>query len=141
MDTRSTQSLRVLLAAEAGMFGDGIAMACNAAADLRVVGRVGPRQDVAGAARRLKPDVAIIAAFGERPDAVRALRDGRPAVPVLALSRTTCPEQLLAAVEVGAAGYLGEDATLEDLVGGVRAIARGGDRRCRRGCSATCSKG
>nr|WP_281381757.1 response regulator transcription factor [Conexibacter arvalis] len=77
---------------------------------------------------RHAPDVAIVDLSlpdGSGIDAIRRLADDAPATAVLVLTVSEAEEDLTDAVLAGSRGYLLKDASVETIVGGVRAVCAG----------------
>jgi two-component system NarL family response regulator len=58
-------------------------------------------------------------------EATRRLKEVAPATPVLMLTVSADDRDVVDAVHAGASGYLLKDAPLEEIAGGIRAVARG----------------
>jgi DNA-binding NarL/FixJ family response regulator len=107
------------------MLGDGIELACAGAGDLEVVARVASTADLGAAARAAAAHVAVLSPAPGGAARVGALRSRPPRLRTLLLTGAESPEELLRAVEAGAAGYLSIKAALTELVEGIRGIAHG----------------
>jgi NarL family two-component system response regulator LiaR len=80
------------------------------------------------AVRRLLPTVVLLDLFLPGQDGISVLtqiKQEQPATEVLMLTSSTDDEHLLAALRAGALAYLRKTAGVEQIVGSVRAAARG----------------
>jgi DNA-binding NarL/FixJ family response regulator len=96
--------------------------------DFRVVAAVADAAEAVREAERVKPDVAVldISMPGLNGiDATRLLAAKAPGVGVVILSAHSSPIVVRRAVEAGALGFLGKDASTEELVRAVRAAGAG----------------
>jgi DNA-binding NarL/FixJ family response regulator len=118
-------TVRVFVVAEIPLFRDLLSETLARRADLDVVGAAAGE----GSAERLgvnDPDVLL---FDVRtPDALDAIREllaARADLKVVALAVPELEPELMQWVEAGIAGYVTEDAELDDLVHAIRCAARG----------------
>lgn len=98
------------------------------AEDIVVVGEAGDGAEGVERARSLEADVVLMDLRMPRMDGVdatAALRERAPEIRVLILTTFDSESDVLPAIEAGAIGYLLKDALPEDLMGAVRAAARG----------------
>jgi DNA-binding NarL/FixJ family response regulator/Arc/MetJ-type ribon-helix-helix transcriptional regulator len=119
---------RVVLVVEQPMLRAGLRSVLAEAADLSV------SEDVGGAAAALAriqadpPDVALLdlpIPDSELAAAIRTIAAGQPRVKVVVLAAGLERDRILAAVEAGAAGCLLREASPQELLNGIRAVARG----------------
>jgi DNA-binding NarL/FixJ family response regulator len=97
--------------------------------DVEVVATAGTVAEALRRAKATRPDVAVVdlnLPDGTGADVARALTQADPPARVLMLSATGEPEEVLAAVEAGASGYLLKTASAEELRAAVRRTAAGG---------------
>jgi two-component system, NarL family, nitrate/nitrite response regulator NarL len=119
---------RVLLVEDHRVVAEGLAALLDDDTDLQVVGWV---ETVADAARLSLPEpVEVVVADywlsdGTGVEAVGSLRTRWPDAAVLFLSVDDSDEAMLAALEVGAAGYLVKSAGGADVISAVRRAAEG----------------
>jgi DNA-binding NarL/FixJ family response regulator len=96
--------------------------------DLTVVGEAGDGTSGATLARELQPDVALVDLAMPGMDGIettqRLLR-ACPSLRVIVLTAFSDRQQVLAALDAGAQGYLLKDAEPDELLRGIRAVARG----------------
>jgi DNA-binding NarL/FixJ family response regulator len=121
-------SIRVLVADDHPIVRSGIVALLESADDIEVVGEASDGLDAVGRAAALQPDVVLMDLRMPRLDGdaatARILAD-RPATRVLVLTTYESDDAILAAIEAGAAGYLLKAAPQDEILAGVRAVARG----------------
>lgn len=96
--------------------------------DLHVLGEAGNGEEAIAQARTLKPDVILmdVSMPGMNGiEATKAIKAENPSVGVLVLTSYDDDAYVFALLEAGAAGYLLKNASEEDLLGAVRAVAAG----------------
>lgn len=96
--------------------------------DIRVVGEAADGPEAVTEARRLKPEVILMDLNLPRLDgveAIRAILAEQPDVGIVVLTGTDGDEQILAAVEAGALGYLAKTSEREDFLLAISRVARG----------------
>ena len=108
----------------------GLRALLKAQPDLQVAGAVA---DLAAALRRVAevtPHVVLVDAGLGSCDGCRCVEQihkSAPAARVIVMDLLPAPEEVVEYVKAGAKGFLMKDATVEDLVGTVRSVARGED--------------
>jgi DNA-binding NarL/FixJ family response regulator len=120
--------IRVLLAEDHGLVRAGLERLLATAADIEVVGGAADGAEAIALAAQTRPDVVLMDL--SMPDldgieATRAIVAAGEGVQVVVLTSLTDRERILAALDAGAIGYLLKDAEPDELIGGVRAAARG----------------
>src|SRR5438445_9379190 len=124
------QRIRVLIVDDNRLMRGGLSGLLKAQRDLQVVGAVA---DLAAALRRLPvvtPHVVLVDAGLGSCDGCRCveqIRESAPVARVIVMDLLPAPEEVVAYVKAGAKGFIMKDATVEDLVGTVRSVARGSD--------------
>jgi len=96
--------------------------------DITIVGEAEDGHEAVAAARRLRPQVILMDLKLPRLDGVEAIRTilaEQPDVGVVVLTGTDGDEQVLAAVEAGALGYLAKTSEREHFLLAIRRVARG----------------
>ncbi len=106
----------------------GLAQLLGGAAGIRVVGEAGDGAEAVGVVSRLRPDVVLMDLQMPTMDGVTATRrilEEHPETQVLVLTSFSDSGRIVAALDAGAVGYLLKDADPDDVIDGVRAVARG----------------
>src|SRR2546426_245260 len=109
---------------------EGLRALLKAQPDVQVVGAVA---DLATGLRQVPevtPQVVLVDAGLGSCDGCRCveqIRRSAPASRVIVMDLLPAPEEVIAYVKAGAKGFIMKDATIEDLVGTVRSVARGSD--------------
>lgn len=96
--------------------------------DLEVVGEAGSGEEALEQARALRPDVILmdVSMPGMNGiEATKAIKAEQPGVGVLVLTSYDDDAYVFALLEAGAAGYLLKNASEDDLLSAVRAVAAG----------------
>jgi DNA-binding NarL/FixJ family response regulator len=118
----------VLVVDDHPLFRDGLAALLATVQDIRVVGAVGSGEDAVAAVRALGPDVVLMDLNLPGMPGLEATRriaaDGRSAV--LVLTMVDDDQGVLAALRVGARGYLLKGAAQEEVLAAIRTVASGG---------------
>jgi NarL family two-component system response regulator LiaR len=95
---------------------------------IEVVGECADGPSAVEAVRTLEPNVVLLDLFLPGQDGIGVLaqiKQGRPATEVLMLTSSSDDEHLVAAIRAGALAYLQKTAGVDQVVGSVRAAARG----------------
>ena len=120
--------IRVLLADDHAVLRAGLKALLSAQADMDVVGEAGDGLEALREAERLRPDV-VLADVGmpglSGLELTHRLKESLPEARVLILTVHEDQSFLHRALRAGAAGYLVKRAAEEDLLAGIRAVARG----------------
>jgi DNA-binding NarL/FixJ family response regulator len=119
----------VLIADDQQLVRAGLRMIIEAAADLDVVGEAVDGLDSVEQARRLRPDIVLMDVQMPKLDGIdatkRILSELGGTIRVIMLTTFDLDEHVYAALEAGASGFLLKDMPGVQLVGGIRAVARG----------------
>lgn len=121
--------IRLLLVDDQPLLRAGFRMVLDAQEDLRVVGEAPDGAAAVEAAARLAPDVVLMDVRMPRLDGIEATRrilaaaDDGPRV--LILTTFDLDEYAYAGLRAGASGFLLKDVPPTELIGAVRAVARG----------------
>ncbi len=120
--------IRLLLAEDHPVVRAGLESLLANADDVEVVGAVGDGEEAVALAEELSPDVVLIDLSMPHLDGIEATRRilaARPEIHVVVLTAFSDRERILGALDAGALGYLLKDAAPEELLGAIRAAARG----------------
>jgi len=123
-----TPPIHVLVADDHPIVRSGIVGLLGTAADVEVVGEASTGLEAVELALRLEPDLVLmdLRMPGLDGDAATArILAERPGIRVLVLTTYESDESILTAIEAGASGYLLKAAPQEELLAGVRSVARG----------------
>jgi DNA-binding NarL/FixJ family response regulator len=121
-------SLRILVADDHPIVRSGIVALLADAPDLDVVGEVADGDDAVTAALELRPDLVLMDLRMPRMDGDRAtaqIVDSAPEIRIIVLTTYESDESILRAIEAGASGYLLKAAPQEEILAGIRSVARG----------------
>lgn len=122
--------IRLLLSDDHAVVRRGVAAILDGEKDLQIVGEASDPAEALRLARSALPDVVLLDlryAHETRSgaDIIGALHDAPAHPAVLVLTTYDNDQDVLAAMDAGADGYLLKDAPLPELVAAVRAVARG----------------
>jgi DNA-binding NarL/FixJ family response regulator len=120
--------IRVLIADDHPLARAGLEQLLGALDDITLVGAAQGGREAVQLAAEHEPDVVLMDL--EMPDmdgieSTLALRKSRPGIAVVVLTSFSDREQILAALDAGAIGYLLKDADPDELARAIRAAARG----------------
>lgn len=125
----TAEPIRLLLADDHPVVRTGLRAVLESEPDFRVVGEASSAEEAVSSAERLEVDVVLMdLRFGSGmhgADATAAITAHEHAPRVLVLTTYDTEEDILAAIESGAAGYLLKDAPPEELAAAVRDAAAG----------------
>jgi len=120
--------IRVLIVDDHQVVRQGLRFMLEQEEGIEVVGDCADGTEAIAAVRKLRPTVVLLDLFLPGQDGISVLtqlKRERPDVEVLMLTSSTDDEHLLAALRAGALAYLRKTAGVEQIVGSVRAAARG----------------
>jgi DNA-binding NarL/FixJ family response regulator len=121
-------TIRVLVADDQPLMRTAYDMTLRAEEDIELVGEAADGQQAIEQARRLHPDVILMDVRMPVLDGVEATRiigSEDPSVKVLILTTFDVDEYVVEALRAGASGFLLKDVRPEELVHGIRIVARG----------------
>ena len=127
-DAGSPRAISLLLVDDHPVVRKGTRELLEGESDLHVVGEAGSGEEAVVRARELSPDVILmdVSMPGMNGiEATRAIKTFLPGVGVLVLTSYDDDAYVFALLEAGAAGYLLKNASEDDLLGAVRAVAAG----------------
>jgi len=120
--------IRVIIVENHQLVSESLGLLLDAENDMQVVGKA---TSVAGASQlpgRLAPDIVVMDFHlddGTGHDAAIAMRQSFPNARFVFLSRDDGDDARLAAVEAGASAYLHKSTPVAEVIGAIRAVARG----------------
>jgi DNA-binding NarL/FixJ family response regulator len=122
--------IRILVVDDQHVVRAGFQTILDAPPDLRVVGEAANGRDAVDLARQLRPDVIVMDIRMPVMDGIEATRllagpDVAEPTRVLVLTTFDLDEYVYDALRAGASGFLLKDATRDELLAGVRTVARG----------------
>jgi two-component system NarL family response regulator len=126
--TGCMKRIKILLIEDNRILRDGIKALLNAQSDLRVVAASGGHHNTLQQARTIKPHVVLIDLGLRNENGLRivsALARELPKIRVIGMGLMPSQHDIIEFVESGAAGFLLKDATIEDVLGTIRSVARG----------------
>jgi DNA-binding NarL/FixJ family response regulator len=120
--------IRVLVADDHPVVRSGIVALLSAAADMEVIGEATDGLEAVATAIELEPDVVLMDLRMpgiDGDEATARILAARPGIRVVILTTYESDESILTAIEAGASGYLLKAAPQEEILAGVRSVARG----------------
>jgi DNA-binding NarL/FixJ family response regulator len=120
--------IRVLIVDDHAVVRAGIAHVLATADDIELVGSAGDGEEAVALARQHGPDVVLMDLSMPGLDGIGAtkrLAEAAPDTQVVALTSFSDRERILQVLDAGACGYLLKDSEPAELLGGIRAAARG----------------
>jgi DNA-binding NarL/FixJ family response regulator len=120
--------LSVVLVDDHAVVRRGLSDLLSSTSDLVVVGTAADGAEALALVRECRPDVVLMDLQMPGVDGVEATRtivEEELGAQVLVLTSFSDSERIIAALDAGAVGYLLKDADPEDVLEGVRAVARG----------------
>ena len=122
-----TQTVRVVIVDDHAMLRAGLEQLLAGEPDLDVVGTAASGDEAITLVRELRPDVVLMDLQMPGTDGVRATREivSEELADVLVLTSYSDAERIVGALDAGALGYLLKDAEPEEVLRGIRAVARG----------------
>jgi DNA-binding NarL/FixJ family response regulator len=121
-------SIRVVIADDQALIRAGLRKLLEVDPEIKVVAEAADGLEAVAATRRLRPDVVLMDIRMPGVDGLEATRrigDAMTDARVLMLTTFGLSEYVYEALRAGASGFLLKDAPAEDLLAGVRIVARG----------------
>ena len=120
--------IRVLVADDHPIVRSGIVALLEAAGDVEVVGQAANGAEAVELALSLTPDLVLMdlrMPVLDGDEATARILAAAPTVRVIVLTTYESDESILKAIEAGASGYLLKAAPQEEILAGIRSVARG----------------
>lgn len=125
---REQRTIRILIADEQSLFRHGLKTLLSAEADLAIVGEASDTEAILPAVEKMKPDVLLVdlaLTSGPHAHVALAARQAHAPMAILFTTREDGPEQLEAAMSLGARGYMLRGSTPAQFVAAVRSVGSG----------------
>jgi DNA-binding NarL/FixJ family response regulator len=119
--------IRVVIVDDHAVLRAGLEHLLGGEPDLEVVGTAAGGAEAVALVREVRPDVVLMDLQMPGVDGVVATREivGEELADVLVLTSYSDAERIVGALDAGALGYLLKDAEPEEVLRGIRAVARG----------------
>ena len=122
------RKIKILLIEDNRILRDGIRVIINGQIDLKVVGASGGNHDTMQQARNLSPRVVLLD-LGLRNEnglgVVMTLTKELPQIKVIGMGLIPTQQDVIEFVQAGAAGFILKDASVDDMLATIRAVAQG----------------
>ena len=125
-----SKRIPVLVVEDNRLVRDGIIAMLAEQPDLKVVAAVAGAPGALERVREVRPEVVVLdAALGDHDShrLVAAIKHAAPEVRVIVMDLLPAPEDVHDFVTAGASGFIAKDATLDEFVDTIRAVASGTD--------------
>lgn len=119
---------RILLIEDNRILREGIAAIINGQADLKIVSMSGGRYDPLNHGKEVKPQIVLMDLGLRNENVLLLLRDIRKQLPktkVIGMGLIPSQQDIVEFIQGGAAGFILKDATIEEVLGTIRSVARG----------------
>jgi DNA-binding NarL/FixJ family response regulator len=122
-----TQRIRIVIVDDHAMLRAGLEQLLGGESDLEVVGKAASGREAIALVREVRPDVVLMDLQMPGVDGVSATREivAEDLADVLVLTSYSDAERIVGALDAGAMGYLLKDAEPDEVLRGIRAVARG----------------
>ncbi len=120
--------IRILVADDHPIVRSGIVALLASAADVEVVGEASDGLEAVSIALQLRPDIVLMDLRMpgiDGDEATARILAAEPGIRIVVLTTYESDESILTAIEAGASGYLLKAAPQEEILAGIRSVARG----------------
>ncbi|HEY0261244.1 MAG TPA: response regulator transcription factor [Lacisediminihabitans sp.] len=120
--------ISILVADDHPIVRSGIVALLQTAPDLEVIGEAADGGQAVELAARLKPDLVLMdlrMPVLDGDEATARILAADPGIRIIVLTTYESDESILTAIEAGASGYLLKAAPQEEILAGIRSVARG----------------
>jgi DNA-binding NarL/FixJ family response regulator len=129
-DAPERTSIRVVLVDDHAMIRAGLEQLLAGTDDIEVIGHAENGEEAIGVVQSTQPDVVLMDLQMPGVDGVTAIRRIKALeldkeIDILVLTSFHDSERIVGALDAGAVGYLLKDADPDDVLRGIRAVARG----------------
>jgi two-component system, NarL family, nitrate/nitrite response regulator NarL len=119
------KTIGVLVVAATRLYREGLVERLETVPGLRVAGSAAGRDEAVGLIRELRPDIVLLdMSLAQDVQTLRVLVDCEPRVRVVAFGVAESEDVVIACAEAGVSGYVGRDASLDQLVSILEGAAR-----------------
>lgn len=119
-------AIRVLVVNDSPLYREGLVHVLRKFENMSVVGAAADPDEILAQAARFQPDVILVQLTSPHgPAVLRPFADAAPSAKVVALGVPDVEKTIIACAEAGAAGYLLQHESLDDLVATIERAARG----------------
>jgi DNA-binding NarL/FixJ family response regulator len=121
-------TIRILIADDHPLFRDGLHGLLDSLTETEVVGEAATMQEVISLADALQPDVILMdikMPGGSGIAATRQILNQHPQINILVVTMFDDDDSVFAAMRAGARGYVLKDASQEEMLQAIRAVAGG----------------
>jgi two-component system, NarL family, nitrate/nitrite response regulator NarL len=130
MDSRKSQTVRILLADDHPIFRDGLRRLLESEPDLKVIGEACDGSEAVKMARQLKPDILLLDLAMPRMPGLEALREmssgpSSSSVRVILLTAAAEKKQIVEALQLGARGVVLKDSATQLLLKSIHTVMSG----------------
>jgi len=121
------EKIRVVIVDDHAVLRAGLEQMLTGEDDFEVIGTASDGEEAISLVRQLRPDVVLMDLQMPGVDGVSATRTivGEQLADVLVLTSYSDAERIIGALDAGAMGYLLKDAEPDEVLRGVRSVARG----------------
>ncbi len=123
-----SELIRIVIADDHFIVRQGLAALLVPRNGMEVVGEAATGREAVDLARTLRPDLILMDMVMpelDGPQAIRLIKQDNPAARILVLTSFGESQQIAAAVQAGALGYLLKDSSPDDLLHAIRSVHRG----------------